>query len=363
MGKENLFFGNHNEQSNKDSLQNESVPLAQKKIEELKKWGDPKSADFWVKVESALALSSLFLSSCAPVNKEKNPDVALNTPTPNRLVLTETPTKPPLPTETPTELPTPTEEKVEFVPSEPAYREVVEGEYMGVKIKMAIETDKSLDPTIKEMKVNPNFTNHGKKPEDLLMEFSSRVFYGVWKDTRDICDQNLLKDDTFESFMDLWSRAQKSGDISLWNCMSLRIKIDDPIKEGVGLQEQVVWPMFSGVTPSGVIGIESFVSRFVNGNRPQKVGLKQIDEQGFAHTQFMAGNDLYLFVGLTNKYLFGVSSVAVRMWTFAPKMFRDRPINMDRVDRNLELLLNSKDNYASVLQTFPQNDMEKRFNP
>ena len=153
MGKENLFFCNHPEQSKQDSLQNEPITLAPKEIEELKKWADPKSADFWVKIESALALSSLFLSSCTPVAKEKNLDPVLNTLTPNRLVLTETPTKPPLPTETPTEMPTPTKE---YQRREPSSLVIIEKEYKGVNIKMGIEVDKSLLGRINEIKLNPN---------------------------------------------------------------------------------------------------------------------------------------------------------------------------------------------------------------
>ena len=261
MGKENLFFCNHSEQSKQDSLQNEPITLAPKEIEELKKWADPKSADFWVKIESALALSSLFLSSCAPVAKEKNPDPMLNTSTPNRLVLTETPTKPPLPTETPTEVPTPTEVLINEYELEPKFVKEINTEYKGVKIKSKIAIDSSM-----------NSINSINVEDRMFADYLINTVYGVWS------GQQLKNGNkevlSLDAYINLWSKAQNSHDPADWEKVQISMWAND-LSDGLGYEQQeyTVWPMSDEKPFENTFSMSAMDFVFVRGSMVDNITL------------------------------------------------------------------------------------------
>jgi len=68
MGKENTILVGQQEQAAKSLSKGDKIELTPQQLEELVKWADPKSADFWDRIESAIGLTSSFMPDFKSIN-------------------------------------------------------------------------------------------------------------------------------------------------------------------------------------------------------------------------------------------------------------------------------------------------------
>lgn len=329
----------------------------------------PQNPSLAYKIGSAAAIGSMILSACTTAEaKNTDPKEIGDSDTKSSLVLTETPTLTPEPTYTPTKTPTPTETpteiptKVEFVASEPIYREEVEGEYMGVHIKMGIETDKSLAPSIKEMRINKNFYQNGKNAETMIMEFGTKVFYSAWKNNKVETEHNLAADDSYEAFMQLWSKAQETEDPELWNSVAMTIKIDDPSTEGYSPQPVVIWPMFEGQPPEGVLSFTEFNTRFTKKTKDQTVEYRKIEDNTLGYSVFIESQTLNLYLSIPSEIQQDSGFVYSHQWENVPKMFLNIGFSVDSHNLYLGDIISNRIGGAAI-SPYPQSDWEHSKNP
>jgi len=122
------------------------------------------------------------------------------------------------PTSTSTSTPTitPTNTPIAEKDLEPVYIETVSQIYDGVEIKLNLITDATLDGAhINRVYLNPKFSNHlGENSKDAFAHFTALLFYKLWKSRQDTPQSTSNND--FESFLMLWSQAQKSNDPVDW---------------------------------------------------------------------------------------------------------------------------------------------------
>lgn len=195
------------------------------------------------------------------------------------------------PTATQTELPTPTE-----TPENINYREVIEGESYGVSMRVVIETDKSLDPSIKEISLNESFVNSkGQSPKEAFLEMTAMAIYRTWLSNGTESGKGPTERIDFEAFMAMWSEAQKTGDENLWKQLQLTIKPDDQDKEGFVAKKVLVLPMKSGETIPGYENLTTITYRPVNRNKVRGIDFKmQYDDYEIGYgLDFVNGNLTY----------------------------------------------------------------------
>lgn len=200
-------------------------------------------------------------------------------PTPS---MTPQPTTTPVPTltTTPTIMPSDTPNPDVERDLKPAYIETITQTYMGVDIKFSVITDESIGtayPPVNRIYLNPNFRNSkGEKSEQALAHFTALIFYKLWR-TRQVSTQaNAFPD--FESFLLLWSQAQKSNDPADWEKVQIKNIMVNDLTDGNGYQQKstTLWPMYNSTPsqiPEGVRTFNEFAIAYVRVSRVKNVAL------------------------------------------------------------------------------------------
>lgn len=205
---------------------------------------------------------------------ENTPDYT-NTPT----VSMETATPTPAPTITRTPLPTidkhpptPTVERPVEWDLNPFYEKKIDTEWEGVRIKASILIDESLRDNIESINMM----------DSLLAEIVARTIHYVWysRNNPDVpwasyeqivkgsggYAQCTLSEESVYPYMDLWSKAQKTGDYADWSKVQIRNVWMNDLSDGNGYVQKpyTIWPLFEGDAPDGVLAIKSITFVFVD---------------------------------------------------------------------------------------------------
>ncbi len=229
------------------------------------------------------------------------------------LVPTSTPTLEPThtPTETPTETPVPT--PTEVPPLEwdldPYIEKVIEYEWEGVLIKARILIDKSMESTIKSIDIK----------DDVFAEVIARSIFVVWY-TRNNPDVGWLWKDvkyfreieldpeSIYPFMEMWAKAQKSGNTSDWEKVQINDIWANNLNDGNGYAQKPydMWPMYYGEASSGVIGMDmltlvlaktSYIQNVFRVNRSDEPEFRKLLDTSFGTN--LNNGDLMIYRGMS----------------------------------------------------------------
>lgn len=183
------------------------------------------------------------------------------------LVPTDTFIPSPTPTlvPTPTALPTPVFTSVENDLS-PSFAQSISTEYMGVKFNLELITDSSLSPKITKIELEEGF-------EHTLAAIVAIDMFEMWWAKGPVphnydpnnFDLGELKDE-FNSFMDLWARAEETGNPEDWEKIQISRILANDLNDGYGYQmnHYNFWMMYNGETPEGITGVRTFSIAFVS---------------------------------------------------------------------------------------------------
>jgi hypothetical protein len=226
-------------------------------------------------------------------------------------------------TQIPIQLPTATPEitRVDEFDLHPVFIESVLNEYKGVNISTTFITDGCLSPMVKKIYINHNFKNsYGEKSEVAISHFTARLFFNIWWSNGIEKHEGPKTEEEFDQFMELWARAQQMNDPKDWEKVQFMVKGVNDLNDGNGYKKDniVVWPMFSGNTPEGIVGIKEFNIAFVRNN----AGIKNMI------TFNQGGWDVSLGTNLNNDILFSYVQLETSMG----------PIKYQNLNRRISLL-------------------------
>lgn len=135
----------------------------------------------------------------------------------------------------------------------PSYIQSTDFEYLGVRIKAELITDSSLNSRFTKVTV----------PDATYADFIARVVFRAWWNKGSESHSGMYTDADFESFMSLWSIAQKSGNVEDWEKVQLDGIFANDLNDGNGYVPKAynIWPMYEGDKPLRAKGISviSFV--------------------------------------------------------------------------------------------------------
>lgn len=195
---------------------------------------------------------------------------------------TATPTLEPKSTETPLPTidkhpPTPTVERPVEWDIKPFYEKKVDTEWKGVRIKANIIIDESLKDRIKSIEMM----------DSLLAEIVARTIFVAWYSqySQVVWDKyystapgnrELYYDETaFDSFMELWAKAQKTGDASNWHNVQINNIWANDLADGNGYvpQPYSFWPMFEGEPSLGVRVMREYTYVFTDSRASNNISM------------------------------------------------------------------------------------------
>lgn len=238
------------------------------------------------------------------------------TNTPEILAETSTPTIEPTITKTPLPTidkhpPTPTVERPVEWDINPFYEKKIDTEWKGVRIKASILIDESLKDRVESINMM----------DSLLAEIVARTIHYVWYSRNNpgvpwASYEQILKgrvgyaectlsEESIYPYMELWSKAQETGDYSDWGKVQIRNVWINDLSDGNGYIQKpyTIWPMFEGDTPDGVLAIKHITFVFVDTDMVKNVIKKEtlddpynIMENHSWGTNFDNGN-LLIYIG------------------------------------------------------------------
>lgn len=236
------------------------------------------------KILAMFFLISFMICACSTILPEQynNPNLQIYTSTPSSSpsdtpppspTFTIAPTSTTAPKSTPT-LPLP--ETIKNIPTstlarsaewdiDPFFEKRIDLEWNDVHIKASFFVDKSFEKIIKSVSL----------PDHFLADFIQRSLFIVWysrlhqlslRTQQSIEDYNAeltdfgLREKEFATFLELWSKAQQSGEESDWRRVELRnVKANDLADgEDYAQKNYTFWPMYEGPTPEGVTAMNRF---------------------------------------------------------------------------------------------------------
>jgi len=187
--------------------------------------------------------------------KASSTKTATSTLTPTK-VSTPTNTSTPTVVPTPTDTPTPTEILPVEWDLDPYIEKAIEQEWEGVKIKARLLVDSSLEDEIESVDMS----------DELFAEIIARTIWLVWYARQGNTDWYVAKPAEVHPFMEMWAKAQKTGNYSDWR----RVQLDDiwanDLTDGDGYVQESYdfWPMYEGETPYGVTAVNRITLVLLN---------------------------------------------------------------------------------------------------
>lgn len=154
-------------------------------------------------------------------------------------------------------IPTPTSSNLEKI-LEPIFTLNVSGDYMGVRIDAELLVDNSASYKISKVSISD---------KDYL-EYVARMFFKVWWANGKIKHSGFPTEEDFVSFMNLWKKAQETGDFQDWEEVQISNIWGNDLNDGEVYHQKpyTLWPMyFFENTPADIKGISKFSSVRVSG--------------------------------------------------------------------------------------------------
>jgi len=242
-------------------------------------------------VSSALTTEKMESIGLVETKKEMPTLIPSSTPTPSpTATVTHTPTNTPLPSPTPT----PTLERAVENDLNPSYIQTVYSEFMGVKFNLELISDSSLSPDITKITVS----------EDVFTELIARNIFRIWWDKGLDFHEGETTEDDFMSFMNLWSKAQETNEVSDWEKVQINEFLANDLNDGLGFvyKPYNMWFMYEGEPHEGITAIKIFSVAMVHTsemvNMTNIKGLSKIEERfdiGFGSN--LNGYKLLIYLG------------------------------------------------------------------
>lgn len=278
----------------------------------------------------------------------------------------------------------PTETKVMVVEKEvqPIYEENFAINYKNVAIKASIITDKSLDPLIKKVYLNPNFKTYpGEKSDAAFGNFISHLFFKVWWVNGLIHHEGKPQTEDFENFMQMWATAQETNSPDDWEKVQMTIKKVNDLNDGDGYKtkEMRIWPMFDGVTPDGIRGVSELKIAFVRQGKMKNASVFEIYDGLY---KFDMGSNidhgvLYEYTGVSfgavsdenapitsNNLIIGMSGIPAYMISGIRKYDRELVSYLCRIDKGTDHRVGGLCAYCpNALKTSPSSPSDSKYNP
>lgn len=155
----------------------------------------------------------------------------------------------------------------------PTYEKHINVEYAGVEIKAGLIIDASVSSVIDNLEI----------PDVVLAEIIAKTVYSFWMrrhypetDTW----SSWRKDQydflfSFDQFMKAWSEAQESGESADWRKVQLYNIWANDMTDGDGYvpKRYVIWPMYDGETPQGLMALKEITLVWVVPSKVQNIYL------------------------------------------------------------------------------------------
>jgi hypothetical protein len=183
---------------------------------------------------------------------------------------------------------------------EPNYIQEISVPIMGVQINAQLITDKSLDPKITEVSVNPTFTNFkGETSDEAIAEFVARTFFSAWWKNGEVKHTGVSTEEDFTMFMDLLSKARNSGNPTDWEKVQINSVWANDLNDNNGNEQEEfsILPMYEGKTPEGVRAINNFSLVFVDSDRVDNIEFPDA-EYGRGYSLNLDNGTLYAYIGI-----------------------------------------------------------------
>jgi hypothetical protein len=257
--------------------------------------------------------------------------------------------------------------------------EAITQTYMEVEINLSLITDKSLDsfnPSVHRIYLNPHFNNSkGENSKEALAHFTTLAFYKLWQ-SRKNTDPSTADVD-FESYLQLWSQAQKSSDPADWE----KVQIDgiwaNDLNDGNGYKQQkyLIWPMYTGDPTQVPQGVRAITEFDVAIGRPNKMKNITLFPQSFlSFGTNLDGNKLYIYEArgpngnaqYTGGWDFTYGLIFDMMWLITNR--GGSRWSIGSLDKELYQLINRHSNpgdccYRAALKIDPPTKADNIYNP
>jgi hypothetical protein len=252
----------------------------------------------------------------------------------------------------------------------PNFTESIEQEYAGVKMKIQIITDESLDPSIKKIFLNPNFKNSlGENSKEAISHAVSYMFFRTWWSNGVVEHTGTPTDDDFSKYMSDWSTAQDTNNPEEWEKVQFEIPKVNDLNDGNGYvtEKITVWPMHSGSAPEGITSFSEFDIAFVRGTKMNNITLYDWGGYACGYGSNLDGNTLTVYSNVI--YEAGVQSPVtayglVRQFSLIANWITT---GMGKtIDQNLVKILSDKvttNGYKSVFKVDPSSEEDSIYNP
>jgi hypothetical protein len=117
-----------------------------------------------------------------------------------------------------------------------------------VKIKARVLVDSSLEDQIESIDIS----------DELFAEIIARTIWLVWYARQGNTDWYIAKPVVVHPFMEMWAKAQNTGDYSDWRKFQLNDIWANDLTDGDGYVQESYdfWPMYEAETPDGVTAVK-----------------------------------------------------------------------------------------------------------
>ncbi len=157
---------------------------------------------------------------------------------------------------TPTNTPTPTEILPVEWDLDPYIEKTIEQEWEGVMINARVLVDSSLEDQIESIDIS----------DELFAEIIARTIWLVWYARQGNTDWYIAKPVGVHPFMEMWAKAQETGDYADWRKVQLDDVWANDLTDGDGYVQEPYnfWPMYEGETPYGVTAVNRITLVLLN---------------------------------------------------------------------------------------------------